>query len=130
MDDTPAGQGEKSPEAKAWVERCEAAGKTFRPEARHCASHRPGVRWDGITYTARLAVPGATPAGMLDHANRFNQDQAADFTFEDAGDIVVSGDIIPDGGISEVNLEVALATFATVLRQNRDFLLRAAGVIP
>ncbi len=84
----------------------------------------------GITLTARVAVPGATPAGMLDHASRFNQDVAAVFMFEEAGDLVVSDDIIPDGGVSEANLEVRLATFATVLGQNRDFLLRAAGVIP
>jgi hypothetical protein len=84
----------------------------------------------GITLTARVAVPGAAPAGMLDHANRFNQDVAAVFMFEEAGDLVVSDDIIPDGGVSEANLEVGLATFATVLGQNRNFLLRAAGVIP
>ena len=67
---------------------------------------------------------------MLDHANRFNRDQAAVFMFEDAGHLVVSDDIILDGGVSEANLEVSLATFSTILRQNRDFLLRAAGVIP
>lgn len=130
MEHTPTGQGEESPEANAWVEFRGADGETFRAEARHCASSRPGVRCEGITLTARVTVPGSTPAGMLDHANRFNQDQAAVFMFEDAGDLVVSDDIILDGGISEANLEVSLATFSTVLRQNRDFLLRAAGVIP
>ena len=84
----------------------------------------------GITLRARVAVPGATPAGMLDHANPFNQDLAAVFMFEEAGDLVVSDDIIPDGGVSEANHEVRPAAFATVLGQNRDFLLRAAGVIP
>lgn len=130
MDYAPTGQGEGSPEGKAWVEFRGADGETFRAEARHCASSRPGVRCEGITLTARVTVPGSTLEGMLDHANRFNQDQAAVFMFEDAGDLVVSDDIILDGGISEVNLEVSLATFSTVLRQNRDFLLRAAGVIP
>ena len=36
---------------------------------------------EGITLTARIAVPKSTPAQMLDHANRFNQDQAAVFMF-------------------------------------------------
>lgn len=130
MDYTPTGQGEESSDGNAWVEFRGADGETFRADARHCASHRPGVRCEGITLTARLAVPGSTPAGMLDHANRFNRDQAAVFMFEDAGDLVVSDDIVLDGGISEVNLEVSLATFSTVLLQNRDFLLRAAGAIP
>jgi hypothetical protein len=130
MDYTPTGQAEDSSEGDAWVEFRGADGETFRAEARHCASHRPGVRCEGITLTARVVVPGATPEGMLDHANRFNQDQAAVFMFEDKGDLVVSDDIVLDGGIAEVNLEVNLATFSTVLRQNRDFLLRAAGVIP
>lgn len=130
MDYTPTGQGEESPEANAWVEFRGADGETFRAEARHCASSRPGVRCEGITLTARVTVPGSTSAGMLDHANRFNQDQAAVFMFEDAGHLVVSDDIILDGGVSEANLEVSLATFSTILRQNRDFLLRAAGVIP
>jgi Putative bacterial sensory transduction regulator len=130
MDYAPTGQVGESSEANASVDFKGPDGETWRAEARHCASHRPGVRCEGITLTARIAVPKSTPAQMLDHANRFNQDQAAVFMFEDAGDLVGSDDIILDGGISEANLEVSLATFSTVLRQNRDFLLRAAGVIP
>ena len=130
MDYTPTGQVEESPEGNAAVDFKGPDGETFRAEARHCASHRPGVNCAGISLTARIVVPGATAEGMLSHANGFNRDQAAVFMFEDEGNLVVSDDIILDGGISEVNLEVSLETFSTVLRQNRDFLLRAAGARP
>jgi hypothetical protein len=130
MDYTPTGQGAETPNANAFVEFGGPDGDTFRAEARRCASHRPGVECGGITLTARIAVPGATSADLLNHANRFNADQAAVYMFEDAGELVVSDDIILDGGISEVNLDVSLAAFATVLRQNRDFLLRAYGSRP
>lgn len=129
MDYVPTAQAEETPEANAWVEFNGPDGETWRAEARHCASHRPGVKCEGITLTARVTTPKATAEGMLDHANRFNGDQAAVFMFQDGKDLVISDDIVLDGGISEVNLEVQLAAFSTVLRQNRDFLLRAAGVI-
>ena len=129
MDYVPTGQAEETPEANAWVEFNGPDGETWRADARHCASHRPGVKCEGITLTARVTTPKATEEGMLDYANRFNGDQATVFMFQDGKDLVVSDDIVLDGGISEVNLEVQLAAFSTVLRQNRDFLLRAAGVI-
>lgn len=129
MDYMPIGGAEETPEANAWVEFKGADGETFRAEARHCASHRPGVKCEGVTLTARVVVPGAKPAEMLDYANRFNSDQATVFMFQDGADLVVSDDIVLDGGIPEVNLDVQLAAFSTVLRQNREFLLRAAGAI-
>lgn len=129
MDYVPTGQAEETSEANAWAEFKGPEGETWRAEARHCASHTPGVKCEGITLTARVKVPKSTPAQMLTYANKLNQDQATVFMFEDAGDLVVSDDIVLDGGISEVNLETQLAAFSTVLRQNRDFLLRAAGVI-
>lgn len=130
MDYVPTGQAEETPEANAWVEfKGTETGETFRAEARHCASHRPGIKCEGVTLTARVVVPKATPEGMLDHANGFNAEQATVYMFQDGADLVVSDDIVLDGGISEANLEVQLAAFSTVLRQNRDFLLRAAGAI-
>ncbi|MEQ1783072.1 MAG: YbjN domain-containing protein [Hyphomonadaceae bacterium] len=129
MDCTPTAQVAQSSEANASIDFKGPDGETWRVEARHCASHTPGVKCEGITLTARVKVPRSTPAQMLTYANTFNQDQAAVFMFEDAGDLVVSDDIVLDGGISEQNLEAQLAAFSTVLRQNRDFLLRAAGVI-
>lgn len=129
MDYAPTGQVAQSSEANASVDFNGPDGETWQAEARHCASHRPGLKCEGITLTARIKVPKSTPAQMLDYANKFNGDQAAVFMFEDTGDLVVSDDIVLDGGISEANLEAQLATFSTVLRQNRDFLLRAAGDI-
>jgi len=130
MDYVPTGQADETPEANAWVEfKGTEDGETFRAEARHCASHRPGIKCEGITLEARVTFPGATAEGMLDYANRFNSDGATVHMFQEGTDLVVSDDIVLDGGIPEANLEVQLAAFSTVLRQNRDFLLRAAGVI-
>lgn len=130
MDYVLTGQAEETPEANAWVEfKGTEDGETWRADARHCASQRPPAKCEGITLTARIAVPKATAEGMLAYANRFNADQATITMFQDGTDLVVSDDIVLDGGISEVNLEVQLPAFSTVLRQNRDFLLRAAGVI-
>ena len=129
MDYTPTAQTPESPDANASVTFKGPDGETWLAEARHCASHRPGIKCAGITLTARIVIPKATAEGMLDHANGFTAEQATVHMFQDGSDLVVSDDIVLDGGISEVNLEVQLAAFSTVLRQNRDFLLRAAGVI-
>lgn len=66
-----------------------ADGETFRAGARHCVSHQRGVRCEVITLTARVAVPGSTPAGVLDRVSRLNRDEAAFFMFEGTGDRVV-----------------------------------------
>lgn len=126
---TATGQAEETDDANAWVELKGEDGETFRAEARHCASHRPDVKCEGISLTARVLVPGATAESMLDYANRFNSDGATVHMYQEGSDLFISKDIVLDGGIPEVNLEVQLAAFSTVLRQNRDFLLRAAGVI-
>jgi hypothetical protein len=47
------------------------------------------VRCEGITLTARVAVPGSTPAGVLDRVSRHNRDEVAFFMFEGTGDRVV-----------------------------------------
>lgn len=126
---TPTGRAEEQADADAWVEFKGEDGETFRAQARHCASHRPGVKCEGISLEARITTPKATAEGMLDYANRFNSDGATVHMFQEGTDLVVYDDIVLDGGIPQVNLEVQLAAFSTVLRQNREFLLRATGVI-
>lgn len=102
-------------------------GEAFSAAERHCAEHTPGVSCAGIVLTGRIEIDPAAGLDALDYANSFNQEQAGIHMYADEGDVVVSDDIILNGGVSEANLQGSLAGFSTVLRQHRDFLLRVTG---
>lgn len=102
-------------------------GEAFSAAERHCAEHTPGVSCSGIILTGRIEIDPASGLDVLDYANGFNQEQAGIHMYAEEGDVVVSDDIILNGGVSEANLQGSLAGFSTVLRQHRDFLLRATG---
>lgn len=123
MDYKPGKRTEDTADTNPSIELTDPDGQLIKAEERHCASYTDGVTCAGITLTGRIVTNKADKFDRLTYVNKFNQDQSAVSMFTEDGDIVVSDDIILNGGVSEANFEAALQAFSTVLHQHRNFLL-------